>query len=366
MPRFLCFLSLCIGLLASAGAWAETITVTDTEGRVVEVPHGAERVLLGFYFEDFHAIVGEGAFDKVAAISLEPWKGWRNEQYKEYLKVNPRIEELPDVGYDDSGSFSIEKAIAAKPDVAIIAGWQYAGIGEEGAEKLGAAGIPVVVTDFNAQTLEKHLASARLIGQVMASEERAEQLASEYEAAVKDVMERVASVEGDRPSVYVELGRKGAGEYDNSYGSVMWGGVVDMAGGNNIAAGRIERWGPLNPEYVLASRPDFVFLAGSGWESRDEAVLMGFGVAEDATRARMRPYLDRPGWSTLPAVQSGEVRAVYHGGSRTLYDYTYLQYIAKSLYPELFADIDPEENLRRFYRTYLPIEAEGSFMVKID
>ncbi len=355
-------LSLPLPLSASAG----TITVTDTEGRSVEVPHGAQRVLLGFYFEDFYAIVGENAFDRVVAISREPWEGWRSSQFQAYIAVSPRIAELIDVGYEEAGGFSIEKAVAARPDVAIIAAWQYRGLGEEGIAKLEAAGIPIVVADYNAQTLEKHLASTRLIGQVMASEARAEKLAGEYEAAVLDVIQRVKAAGGTPQPVYVELGRAGPDTYGNSYGNTMWGGVIKMAGGDNIAEGKIANWGPLNPEYVLARKPVAVLLAGSDWAGRDTAVLMGFGVEADTTRARMAAYAERPGWSSLPAVKNGELHAVYHGGARTLYDYSFLQYIAKILHPEAFADVDPVANQERFYETYLPIKADGSFMVKLD
>ncbi|WP_282610705.1 ABC transporter substrate-binding protein [Pelagibius sp. Alg239-R121] len=358
--------AMALSLSLTLAASAETITITDTEGREVVVPHGAERVLLTFYFEDFYAIVGKGAYDRVVAISREPWEGWRNTQFQVYSKAIPRITGLIDVGYEEAGGFSIEKAVAAKPDVAIIASWQYRGLGAEGIAKLEAAGIPIVVTDYNAQTLEKHLASTRIIGQVMASEARAEKLADEYEAAVLDVIQRVKS-RGNAPApVYVELGNKGPGTYGNSYGPTMWGGVVKMAGGQNIAESKIENWGPLNPEYVLASKPKTVFLAGSDWAGRDKAVLMGFGIEEDVTRARIQPYVKRPGWSNLPAVQEGEIHAVYHGGARTLYDYTFLQYIAKVLHPKAFTDVDPVANHKRFYETYLPIEAEGSFMLKLD
>ena len=349
----------------AASAAPETVTVTDTLGRTVTVPHGAKRVLLGFYFEDFYAIVGPGAFERVVAISRDTWEGWRNLQWKAYSAVEPRLENLVDIGEVDSGTFNIEAALVAKPDVAIVAAWQFRSMGNA-VDKLEKAGIPVVAVDFNAQTLEKHLASARLIGTVMASEDRAEQLAGEYETAFKDVLARVAKATGPKKRVYVELARKGASEYDNSYAGRMWGGVIDLAGGDNIANGRITNWGALSPEYVLASKPEMVLLAGSGWLGRDQAVLLGFGIDEKQTRARVAPYRSRPGWPDLPAVRNNEIYAVYHGGARTLYDYTFLQFIAKALHPEAFADIDPQENHRRFYEKWLPVAASGSFMLKAD
>ena len=343
---------------------AETVTVTDPMGRQVAVPADARRILLGFYFEDFYAIGGANAYDRVVAISRSTWRGWRNSQWKAYVAVNPKIAKLVDVGEVDSGTFSIETAIAAKPDVAILAAWQFRALGEV-VNKLEAAGIPVVVADYNAQTIEKHVTSTLMIGKILGQDERARKLADQYANAVSDVLARVAKSAAPRKKVYVELGNKGAGEYGNSYGKGMWGGVIDFAGGDNIALGKVENWGALNPEYVISSDPEAIFIAGSYWAKKKKAVLMGFGVTASQTRARLAPYTGRPGWSGIKAVKSGNVHALYHGGARTLYDFTFLQYVAKALHPKAFADVDPVANHRRFYETWLPVEATGTFTVKL-
>ena len=349
---------------------ANTKTVTDVLGRGVAVPMDPQRVLLGFYFEDFRAIGGRHAYERVVAISREAWEGWRNSQWQRYVAVEPRLEELADVGEVWGGTFSIETAIAARPDVAILAAWQFNGLGEQGVAKLEAAGIPVVVADYNAQTVERHVASTRLIGDLLGGEAtaRGQELARHYAGAVGEVQTRVArALDGGavKPRVYVELGNKGPDEYGNSYGKGMWAGVIETAGGNNIAKGQIGSYAPLSPEYVIASNPDVILLAGSDWAGKPKAVVMGFGIEPDLTRERMRAYTRRPGWSALAAVKNGEVHAVYHGGTRTLYDFTYLQYIAKQLYPAAFGDMDPLANLRAYYKTWLPIEAEGTFMLKL-
>jgi len=346
-------------------AQADTITVTDTLDRKVEVPFPAKRILLGFYFEDFYAIGGAHAYDKVVAISKSAWHDWRNSQWKAYVAVNPRIAELTDVGEADAGTFSVETAIAAKPDVAIIAAWQYRALGQ-GVAKLEAAGIPVVVADYNAQTVKKHVSSTLMIGQILGTGKRAKKLADEYAAAVADVQARISKARGVPKRVYIELGNKGAKEYGNSYGDTMWGGVIGVAGGKNIALGKVSKWGPLNPEYVLAANPEAIFIAGSYWSKRNHAVIMGFGVKPEETQARLRPYTQRPGWASLAGVMAGDVHALYHGGARTLYDYAFLQYVAKVLYPKAFADIDPVATHRRFYETYLPVRADGVFMIKLE
>lgn len=351
-------------LLLTVPAWAETVSVTDVLGRQVEVPKQAERILLGFYFEDFFAVGGPNAYDRVAAISRPVWEGWRNLQWKAYVAAVPRIEQLADIGDVGAGTFSLENVIAVQPDLAILAAWQYSALGENAA-RLEAAGIPVVVLDYNAQTVEKHTASTKALGTILGEEARAQELADLYGSAIADVERRVAKA-GTRPKVYVELGRKGAGEVDNSYGDTMWGRLVEFAGGENIAKSQIAKWGPLSPEYVLAQNPAVIFLAGSGWLGQDKAVLMGPGIDPALTRARMQPYTGRPGWQDLDAVRQGNVHAIYHGGARTLYDFAFTQYIAKALHPDLFADVDPQANLDAYFAKYMPIRFSGTYMTKLQ
>ncbi|MEO3431210.1 ABC transporter substrate-binding protein [Pelagibius sp. CAU 1746] len=361
--RKLITLALAILALTSTAPAFAGITVTDLKGREVTLEKPAERVLLGFYYEDFLAVAGPGAMGKVAALSTGPWRDWRPKQYEAYVAAIPSIAELPDVGETSGGTFSVEAAIAAKPDLAILAAWQFDALGDQVAV-LERAGIPVVVVDYNAQTLEKHLQSTRVLGAVMGAGQRAERLAAAYEAAIADTLARVAEAGVSGRKVYVELAKNGPSEVGNSYGNGMWGGVIDMVGGTNIAKGQIENWGPLSPEYVLAQRPDVILLAGSEWVSSPQAVLVGFGADEALANERAGAYLGRAGWADLPAAQMGEVHALYHGGTRTMSDYVYVQYLAKILYPEAFGDIDPAAELAAYYEAWLPVAAEGVFMLR--
>ena len=349
----------------SMPSWAENITLTDTMGRIVEVPKDPQRILLGFYFEDFMAVAGSEAYDRVVAISKDTWEGWRNLQWQTYAAVIPRLEQLADVGEIDAGTFSLEAAIAARPDVAVLAAWQYETLGDV-ADRMEAAGIPVVVLDYNAQTVEMHVKSTQILGQLMGAEERAQTLADEYVAAIADVKTRLAKrPEGTAPKVYVELARKGKDTVDNSYSGTQWGSVIDQLNATNIANGQISKWGKLSPEYVLAQNPQVIMLAGSGWAGRDQAVIMGPGVDNALTHERMAAYLGRPGWDGLDAVKDGKIIGIYHGGNRTLYDYAFLQFLAKVMYPEQFADMDPQAALERFFATYMPVEFKGTYMTTL-
>ena len=67
-------------------------------GRTVDVPENAERILLGFYFEDTFAVGGPDVYDRVVGISRDAWEGWRNLQWTAYVEAVPRLEEIADVG----------------------------------------------------------------------------------------------------------------------------------------------------------------------------------------------------------------------------------------------------------------------------
>ncbi|WP_420024354.1 hypothetical protein ACN9JG_16565 (plasmid) [Cereibacter azotoformans] len=58
----------------------------------------------------------------------------------------------------DSGTFSVAAVIAARPDLAILAAWQFNALGE-GVQQIEAAGIPVVAIDCNAQICPPESAS---------------------------------------------------------------------------------------------------------------------------------------------------------------------------------------------------------------
>jgi ABC-type Fe3+-hydroxamate transport system substrate-binding protein len=364
MNAFARSLAVASSLAIALPALAE-VTLTDLDGRAVTLDHVPDRVALGFYYEDYLAVTGAEGADRIVALSRAPWADWRPAQWKAYAARFPRLEGLPDFGNADDNTFSVEALIAARPEVAILSSWQTASIGAPGVQQIEDAGIKVVALDYNAQTLERHLLSTRVLGAVMGQPERAEQLAAMYEAMTKDTLARVAAAGPSHRKIYVELAQKGPGEVGNSYGKGMWAGVIDLVGGDNIAKGQVENWGPLSPEYVLAQQPDVILLAGSEWLNKPEAVILGFGATDAGAQPRMAAYTTRAGWADLPAVRNKQVYGIYHGGNRTLSDFVYARAIAKALYPDAFADVDPAAELADYYTTWMPVPADGLFIDRL-
>lgn len=339
------------------------ITFTDLSNRKIEIDGPINRIFLGFYEESYLAVAEN--FNKVVSISKGEWADFFNDQYNAYEKQMPELDKIIDTGSIYKGSFSMETLLNSKPQVAIVAPFQYETLAEN-IDKLEKSGIKVIVIDYNSQTLENHIKSTKILGKITGNENRAEELIRNYENALIEVKERVENIK-NRKRVYVELGNLGADQIGNSYGNYLWGSLIKLAGGNNIAENKIDSYGPLSPEYILTSNPDAIFFAGANWANdAGDRVLIGFNISPEQTWKRLAPYTKRTGWKKLNAIKNGEIYAVNHGGLRSIYDYVYVQYIAKSLYPELFKDIEPKKNLKNFYKKYLPITPEGTFMTKYN
>ena len=345
-------------------ARAAPLPITDAIGRTITLKAPAERIVLGFNYEEFTAVAGPAGWDRVVGFARTLWTEWRPATFKRYLGPIPRLANLPDVGNTEDNTFSLEKVLALRPDLVVLADWSFRSLGEQ-VRQLEALGIPVLVIDYNAQMPERHVASTLALGIATGNRERAGALASLYLEKVADIQRRAGQA-GTHPKAYVELGQGGAGVVGNTYWQGMWGRILDLIGAQNIAAGRIPKaWGPLNPEYVLSANPDAVFIAASSWVGRPDAVLTGYDVPVETTRARLAPYAKREGWPNLVAIREKQLHAIEHGLCRALFDYTAMYYLAKQIYPAQFADIDPVDELRRYHEAYLPVSFSGTWMARL-
>ena len=337
--------------------------ITDALGRTVVLRAPAERIVLGFNFEEFTAVAGPAGWDRVVGFNRRQWAVNRQSNWRRYQAAIPRLTGLADIGASENNTFSVERVLGLRPDLLVTLAYDYTAMTAAMAQ-IEAAGVPILVLDYNAQVTAKHVAGTLALGQATGNEDRARVLADLYAAKVADIARRVEGL--PRPRVYVELGQGGAGVVGNTYNDAMWGRMGQLAGGANIAAGRIPAgFAPMNPEFVLAAAPEHVFITASSWAGSPNAVQAGYDVDIATTRRTLAPYAERPGWATLPAIRAGELHAVETGLARSLWDWTASQYIAKQLHPAAFADVDPVAELRRYHEQFLPVAFEGTWMARL-
>ncbi|WP_191601960.1 ABC transporter substrate-binding protein [Marinomonas algicola] len=344
-------------------SWATPITVKDVLNRDVTFNAPAQRVIVGFYPEDYMAIGTEAAYDKVVGMSKYIWQA-RQANWDMYVNHRPSLNDIPGIGRVDTRTFSVEKVIGLNPDLLLLADWQFKGLGDD-IKKIEDAGIPVVVVDYNAQTLERHIRSTELIGIITGQEKRALTIAAEYKETVESISQRLFDAKLPKPKIYTEFGASGVQELGFTFGKNMWGAIATMSGGDNISAPFIEWWGKLNPEQVIASNPDVIVITGYETGQGSDAMIMGQGVNTDDAHKRLVGYKERLGWSSISAVKHNRLYGAYHGACRTILDSAMIEFYAKAMYPELFSDLQPEQAYLDFYKKYLPVTPEGVFTLKL-
>lgn len=211
--------------------------VQDALGRTVALKGPAERIVLDFNYEEFTAVAGPAGWNRVVGFNKAQWATNRAAVYRRYLVPIPRLAALADVGSTEAGTFSMERVLSLRPDLVILGYWSYVALSDQ-VRQLESLGIPVLVVDYNAEIPERHVASTLALGAATGNGERARALAELYTGKLADIRRRVADVPA-RPKVYVEVGQGGADVVGNSYWNGMWGRLLEFAGADNIAAGRL-------------------------------------------------------------------------------------------------------------------------------
>lgn len=156
-------------------AQAEIKTIKDVLGREVKVDVPVKRAVLAFYYPDYIAVTGADKFKNVIGISREFWEKFNPGSWAMFKQKLPTLQNIADIGNISTGTFSLEKTLALKPDVLILADWQYKAIATH-LPRIKAAGIPVVVVDFNAETVARHTRSAEIFGELNGTQARAKKL----------------------------------------------------------------------------------------------------------------------------------------------------------------------------------------------
>lgn len=352
------------------------MSFTDLEGRKIDLTKQPQRFVVGDYITNYLLVGGAASLDKVVGVTGDGWQDVRYGEYVEFTKAFPKLKSgdagaIPSIGGYHDNVLDAEKIISLKPDVLIMDKTQYT----ENNQKIDTfekAGIKVVVLDYHAETIDNHTKSTEILGKLLDREKVAQDQIGTYTQAVDVLHQRIEALSADKKNkkVFMEIGNKGTGEYGNSYNNhILWGAIIHDLQGDNISGNMKTKYAPLDREMVTAANPDIIIIGGSIWakDTKNDQMRMGFTVDESLAQERLRGFAAIPDWKNLNAIKNGEVYGVDHGSLRTMVDYTLFQYIAKIMYPETFADINPQQNMHDFYAKYLPeLKYHGTFMTKLQ
>ena len=376
------FLLIVSMLIAACGGPSETkkdtvknskpIEITDVTGRTVTLKKPAERVVLqwsgaGGPFFTISALMGKNTPKVIAGMDTS-LQDYRADMWKHFTTEMPELAKIPVVGTIGDKTFNAEQVVALNPDVIFIPVDLKDQYESDAKAKMDAAGIQTIYIDYHAEKLESHQKSIEAIGKALGKEERAEEINKFYTDRVTRVLDRVSKINKPKPTVYLEVGMNGPEEFGNSFSSnYSWGALATMAGADVITKDVIKKTSPINPEFILEKNPDIIMIMGSYWPKKPTSMRLGFEATEDSSQALLKAFTtERQGWSELKAVENKQVYSAHHGLPREVFDAAVFEYLAKTFYPEEFADVDPEATLKEFYDKFLPFSYSGIWFMHMN
>ena len=376
------FLLIVSMLISACGGPSETkkdtaqnnkpIEITDVTGRTVTLKKPAERVVLqwsgaGGPFFTISALMGKDTPKVIAGMDTS-LQDYRADMWKHFTTEMPELAKIPVVGTVGDKTFNAEQVVALNPDVIFIPVDLKDQYESDAKAKMDAAGIQTIYIDYHAEKLESHQKSIEAIGKALGKEERAAEISKFYTDRVTRVLDRVSKINKPKPTVYLEVGMNGPEEFGNSFsGNYSWGALATMAGADVITKDVIKKTSPINPEFILEKNPDIIMIMGSYWPKKPTSMRLGFEATEDSSQALLKAFTtERQGWSELKAVENKQVYSAHHGLPREVFDAAVFEYLAKTFYPEEFADVNPEATLKEFYDKFLPYSYSGIWFMHMN
>lgn len=330
----------CIYLLLCNGISAKT--VTDATGKTVTLPDSVDHVIcsgpgclrLLTYLQAQEKIVGVDDIET------------RNRQLdaRPYALANPQFKNMPIFG-EFRGHDNPERILTLTPQPQVIFK-TYSEMGYNPAELQKKTGIPVVVLNYgNLTTLRPQFyESLRLMGAIVAREERAEEVISFFEEAIADLEERSTLPRPqDGPTVYLGgvsfKGPHGFQSTEPLYPPFTFVHLRNLAYDTTMAKRELTT-SNIAKEKIIAWNPDYLFLDLATLQLGDKAG----GLHELKTD---------PAYQTLSAVKTNQVYGLL---PYNLYTKNYgsilanAYFIGKLLYPDQFSDIEPDRKADEIYR----------------
>jgi iron complex transport system substrate-binding protein len=354
--------------LASGPARAENkLLVTSS---LPTLPTSPRRILLG----DGHLLLALSLVHPSPVDLICSWQGdlvrHSQEIFAAYQKSNPAITDIAILGQASPQTFSVEAALASRPDVAIFGGCYGPGPEDQSVvRRLEAAGIPVIFVDFYEDPIANTAPSMRIIGKLLggAAEKKANEFAHWHDTSLATIRKKLADAKPERPVVMIQA-NAGAPGWNCCWipGGAGLGSFVDLAGGENLGTDLGQRpWVQARREFVLASDPDFVFVTGGGYLAGRGGLVIGPGVNEEAAQTSLEAVASSADTASLTAFQEKRLSGIWHLLHATPFNLVAAQAIAKRLHPKIFFDLDPAESMEKINRDFLSTPIEGTYAVDL-
>ncbi|MGF1735301.1 ABC transporter substrate-binding protein [Photobacterium satsumensis] len=365
----------------SSASFADTfpVTVTDVAGRTITIEQQPQHVALstGRVFPLLEIIYQQEAVDHLVA--------WRDDMrlsapsmYASYIKDYPELADVLKIGKIKSGEFDAERFINMenKPDVFVVDISNIALAREKGLlEKLDTAGIKVIAIDFREDPIKNTVQSVTSLAKALGREAQGEAFADYYQqhvTALAQAVEKLPESEANK-KVFIERAAGYDGSCCQTFATGNMGAYVPFLKATNIADKPLKGaiTGKMSPESVIAARPDVYIMQTTGWIDKQgnptAGIPLGYATApnasiNDAAIAKAtQSLMDRTWLKAVNGYQSKDVYSIYMPFYNSPYNLVAMEYFAKWIHPEQFADLDPEKTFEEMNQRFANRQASGVF-----
>lgn len=320
------------------------ITLIDSAGRVVTVDAPVSRIV-PLHMRHATAVVVLGGEEAIVGVGRT---------VLERESLFPELIDKPSTG--SHGEPDLEAILELSPDLVIA--FTQTGAQDQLEEKLPPE---VALVRFDLSRADGLKEEMIMLGYLIGEREAASAYEEWYDLYMRKVTERVADIpEDERARAFLER------ESPEREASTRWSyasdtgyaDLCDVAGGVNIAKGKIEYHGDVEAEWVMEANPDVIIgLSYSGGYAADDDSLL---------KAYRDGIMKAPGFALVDAVKDGRVYVISGDFSLGPQMTIGTVVVAKWLYPDLFADLDPQEIHREFLRDFMGVDpdlaGEGAFV----
>ncbi|MEO9340825.1 ABC transporter substrate-binding protein [Mesorhizobium sp. SB112] len=329
--------------------------MTDIAGRKVTIAAPAKRILLEMPNHYFAlSLLSRDAENIVIGVG-----GTTNDGFSE---TYGSLADTPRLGWTNTQTFSIESALALKPDLLIA---------NLGSQKQSAtveaaflkAGVPVIYVDFFVEPITNIEASIGIIGDAIGEKKRAEEFIDFYRERVRRVANRLEAAKPDPPALLLIAHRVNE---KCCWSWARWGMLkyFDMLHVTNIADAALPGFvGQLGIEYVIGSNPEIVVtgdysMGPNSLFDNPRTVAHGLTVLEELA--------NEPGLRDLTATRNRRIHGMDAYLMHSPLNILALEVFAKWIHPKLFADLDPQATLDEINDRFLSSPLKGPFWVSLD
>ncbi|MGP3593890.1 ABC transporter substrate-binding protein [Vagococcus sp. WN89Y] len=319
------------------------LSITDFAGRQVTVEHEPQRIIL----QDGRDIMAMALLDRDNPFArLVAWNNLAKKQdiaTWQMLKTRwPQAADILDMGFSDKGNVDLESVLAKQPDLMIAQLRAKPALTDSGVlAKLTALAIPVVFIDYEINPAKDTAPSIDLLGKVLNRESHAAAYSAFYRQHLQAIAQKTAAIE-PKAKVFVEAL---AGNTDTccfTHGHNGWGGLVEGVGAKNMGSELLPgASGFIALEKILSDKPDVYIMTGSK-RGNSQVLPLGLAVSQQDVNAQGAKLLQRAGISQIPAVAKNHVFGIYHHFYNHPYNIVGMEYLAKDIYPQAFADLNPD------------------------